>query len=85
MELEFGRREIAYWKPVLRQMQPQEQTQEVRLTEDMPDAHRILGAWGQVIHRAKEWRGNTVNFDSQNAGRLGTHKQPRAFACSMEM
>lgn len=62
MELEFRRTDLSCWKPVLRQLQSQEQTQEVRLTDDMPDVGRILGVWGQVIHRAKEWRGDTVSF-----------------------
>ena len=62
MEMEFKTKEFPYWRPVLRQMQAQEQTQEIRLTEDLPDVGRILGIWGQVIHRAKEWRGDSVNF-----------------------
>ena len=62
MELEFKTRELPYWRTVLRQMQPQEQTQEVRLTEDLPDVSRILGIWGQLIHRAKEWRSDAVTF-----------------------
>lgn len=62
MELEFRRTDLPCWKPLLRQIETQEQTQEVHLTDDMPDIGRILGAWGQVIHRAKEWRGDNVSF-----------------------
>ena len=62
MELEFGSRGLAYQKPLLRELQTQEQTQELRLTDGMPDIGRILGAWGQVIFRGKEWRGDTVSF-----------------------
>ena len=35
-----------------------EQTQELRLPEGMPGAAQILGTWGQVILRGKEWRGD---------------------------
>lgn len=34
----------------------EEQTQEVRLPDNMPDVGRVLGAWGQVLLRGKEWR-----------------------------
>lgn len=38
--------------------QIQEQTQEVRLPDSMPDIGRVLGSWGRVLVRGKEWRGN---------------------------
>ena len=62
MELKFEKRGLKYLKPLLREVQAQEQTQELRLTEGMPDLGRILGAWGQVILRGKEWRSDTVSF-----------------------
>lgn len=60
MELRFEKRGIPYLKPLLQEVQAQEQTQELRLTEGMPDIGRILGTWGQVILRGKEWRGDQV-------------------------
>ena len=60
MELKFDKRGISYLKPLLREVQAQEQTQELRLTDGMPDIGRILGTWGQVILRGKEWRGDSV-------------------------
>lgn len=60
MELKFEKRGIPYLKPLLREIQTQEQTQELRLTDGMPDIGKILGAWGQVILRGKEWRGDSV-------------------------
>ena len=60
MELKFDKRGIGYLKPLLREIQTQEQTQELRLTDGMPDIGRILGTWGQVILRGKEWRGDSV-------------------------
>ena len=60
MELKFEKRGIPYVKPLLQEVQAQEQTQELRLTEGMPDVGRVLGTWGQVILRGKEWRGDQV-------------------------
>ena len=40
----------------------QEQTQEIRLPDTMPDIGRVLGSWGQVIVRGKEWRGNGMSM-----------------------
>lgn len=60
MELEFEKRGLPYLKPLLREVQAQEQTQELRLPDGMPDLGRILGTWGQVILRGKEWRGDSI-------------------------
>ena len=60
MELKFDKRGIPYLKNLLLETQTQEQTQELRLTEGMPDIGKILGTWGQVILRGKEWRGDSV-------------------------
>lgn len=60
MELKFDRRAIPYLKPLLQEVQAQEQTQELRLTDGMPDIGKILGTWGQVILRGKEWMGDSV-------------------------
>lgn len=35
----------------------EEQTQEIRLPDAMPDIGTVLGAWGQLLVRSKEWRG----------------------------
>lgn len=37
-----------------------EQTQELRLSDGMPDIGRVLAAWGQPILRSKEWRSDSV-------------------------
>ncbi|MBR4017030.1 MAG: DUF3794 domain-containing protein, partial [Oscillospiraceae bacterium] len=34
---------------------------EVRLPEDMPDIGNVLGAWGQVVVRGKEWAADTMS------------------------
>lgn len=38
------------------EVQNTEQTQELRLNDGMPDIGRVLGSWGQVLLRGKEWR-----------------------------
>ncbi len=56
MELQFNKTVIPCLRKVVREMQTQEQTQEVRLTDGMPDIGRVLASWGQVLLRGKEWR-----------------------------
>lgn len=56
MELQFEKNmcrclHVAAWE-----VQRQEQTQEVKLPEAMPDVGRVLGCWGQPVLRSKEWR-----------------------------
>lgn len=60
MELQFHKSELECLLRPLRQVQEQEQTQELRLTEDMPDVGKVLGSWGQVLLRGKEWRGDSI-------------------------
>ena len=55
MEMQFERIPVDYLQRLLGQQRCQEQTLEVRLSEGMPDIGRVLGAWGQVIVRSKEW------------------------------
>lgn len=56
MQLQFHKTVCPCLQQVKREVQNQEQTQEVRLGEGMPDIGRVLGAWGQVLLRSKEWR-----------------------------
>lgn len=58
MELQFHKTVIPCLRTVANQVQTQEQTQEVRLTDGMPDIGRVLASWGQVLLRGKEWRNN---------------------------
>ena len=60
MELEFQKTQLPCLATVLRKAQEQEQTQEVRISDGMPDIGTILGAWGQVILRGKEWDAETL-------------------------
>lgn len=56
MELPFEKTVCRYWKQKLYTLHNQEQTQELRLPDAMPDVGRIIASWGQVVLRGKEWR-----------------------------
>lgn len=60
MELTFSKTACPCLRKAVSQVQTQEQTQEVRLPDSMPDIGRVLGSWGQVLIRSKEWRGNAM-------------------------
>jgi len=60
MEIKFDQTSCRCLKKLTNQVQQKELTQEVRLPEAMPDIGRILGCWGQVILRGKEWRGGAM-------------------------
>lgn len=61
MELQFKKQSLSCLRRVRREPAIQELTQEVRLTDGMPDIGRVLCCWGQMIIRGKEWRGDTVS------------------------
>ena len=61
MELQFEKTRIPCLKPVMRQVQNLEQTQELRIPEGMPGAAEILGCWGQAVLRSKEWDADTLS------------------------
>ena len=61
MELQFDKEVCPCLIFLTSQVQSQEQTQEVRLPDGMQDVGRVLGAWGQVLIRGKEWRGNGMS------------------------
>ena len=60
MELQFEKRELSCLARAVRAVRDQELTQEIRLTESMPDVGRVLAGWGQVILRGKEWQGSHI-------------------------
>lgn len=60
MEMVFRKTECPCLKTLVGAVQNGEQTQELRVPDGMPDIGRILGAWGQVVLRGKEWRGDSV-------------------------
>lgn len=62
MELQFEKNVCRYLRQAVWEVQEQEQTQEIRLTEGMPDVGRVITAWGQVTLRGKEWRGDCITL-----------------------
>lgn len=56
LELQFHKTNIPCLKQVCRAVQNQEQTQEVKLPDALPDVGRVLGAWGQPLLRGKQWQ-----------------------------
>lgn len=62
MEMQFDRIPVTYLQKLTGQSRSQEQTLEVRLPDSMPDIGRVLGAWGQVIVRGKEWNRDDMSI-----------------------
>ena len=60
MQLQFENKPVSCLRTLKREPQSQEQTQEFRVSDAMPDIGRIVGAWGQVIVRGKEWHGDSI-------------------------
>jgi hypothetical protein len=58
MELQWNKTPCAYLHTQIRQVQTLEETQELRLPEELPDIGRVLCAWGQCVVRGKQWRGD---------------------------
>ena len=63
MELQWERKQIPCMRALVREVQNQEQTQEVHLGDDLPDIGRIICGWGQGVIRGKQWQadGMTVS------------------------
>lgn len=60
MELQFTSSTCRYLTTAVREVRSTEQTQEVRLSDGMPDIGRVLASWGQIILRSKEWQHDQV-------------------------
>lgn len=60
MELQFQNKPLDCLRSVHWGVNSQEQTQEVKLPEAMPDIGKVLSAWGQVVLRSKEWHGSSM-------------------------
>lgn len=62
LQLQFEKQGIPCLQTLKRELQSQEQTQELRISDGMPDIGNVIGAWGQVILRGKEWQGDGMNI-----------------------
>ena len=55
MELTFPKSDVAYLGRILHEQRNVELTQEIKLSDGMPDVGRVLGCWGMPLIRGKEW------------------------------
>lgn len=55
MELKFSEKTVSCLQRLKTEVQTVEQTQELRMPEEMPDIGSVLNAWGQVLLRGKQW------------------------------
>lgn len=62
MQLTFKSTPLSYLQSRLRQVQNQEQTLELRLSEGMPDLGRLLLTGGQARLSSKQWRSDSVSI-----------------------
>lgn len=60
MELQFHKKPLSGLRLIKREVRNVEQTQELRIPEGMPAVGSVLGAWGQVLLRSKEWHGSSA-------------------------
>ena len=60
MDLQFNQSVVKYLQCAAREYQTQEQTQEIRIPDGMPDVGMVLACWGQPVLRGKEWRSDHV-------------------------
>jgi len=60
MEFQFDKSSCRCLRTAVSGIQSREETQEVRLSDSFPDIGRVLGCWGQVLVRGKEWRSDEI-------------------------
>lgn len=61
MQLQFSKKTLPYLRRAVWEVKNEEHTQEVKLSESLPDIGKILGVWGQPLIRSKEWRGSSMS------------------------
>lgn len=62
MELVFQKTPINCLDTILCEISSTEQTQEIKLTEAMPDIGRIIDSFGQIIIRSKQWGADSISI-----------------------
>ncbi len=58
MDLQFDKNSLSCLRCLAEETIRREETGEVRLPENLPDAASVIAAWGQILLRGKEWRGS---------------------------
>lgn len=64
MEMEFSKSTVPCLRQILCRTSSHEQTQELRLGDGMPDAGKVLGCWGQLLARGKQWRDREIGISA---------------------
>lgn len=62
MQVKLSRITVDNLNCILSQVQTSEETQQLRIPENMADVDRILGAWGQILIRGKEWHDGYISI-----------------------
>lgn len=62
MQMQFHKTVLPCLHRLKSEILSQEQTQELRLVEDMPDIGTVLGAWGQPLIRGKNWGSGSMEL-----------------------
>ena len=62
MQFQFPKKTLHCLGSAVEETKDLEITQELRLTDGMPDVGRILGVWGQVMVRSKQWLGDEIGL-----------------------
>lgn len=63
LDIQFNKTAVPGLRTILHQTQTAEQTQEVRIPEEMPDIGRVVACWGQPVIRGKEWHGDRIGIN----------------------
>lgn len=83
--MQWNSKSCPYMKTVLRQVQNLEQSQELRLSEEMPDIGRVLCAWGQSVIRSKQWRNDSVSVSGGVSATVMYLPEDHSFPRTMEV
>ena len=62
MQLQFQKSIVPFLGTAVQAIKNTEVTQEIRLSDGLPDIGRVLTTWGQVILRSKEWQGDLITL-----------------------
>lgn len=64
MELQFERMSVPILKDAVREVKHTELTQEMKLTDGMPDVGRVVHCCGQLLLRSKEWNRGEISVSA---------------------
>ena len=64
MEFALKRNACSCLQKVLEEVQNMEQSQEIRIPEEMPGIDHVISAWGQPVMRSKEWQSDGIGMSA---------------------